>query len=260
MNVVTFNSEKGGTGKTTLAANIAALAAARDGQRVLLIDADPQGHATVSFRLPKEPGLYDVLVRHIDLPERVRIPKPDVYAYNGQVKGRLYVLPSNEETHSIPTHVNDWDALAEQLADFSQHIDLVVIDTSPSPGMLLAIIYAATDYVVIPTKAEFLALDGLVATTTRIQKSKHKQMKLLGIVPNEFQKQTQLHTHNLRELMKAAEQFKWPVWSPLAMRTVWREASNWQRMVYTHAPDSAATADLIRLSSRIQEGLCAQIG
>ena len=60
--IISIASQKGGVGKTTLATHIAAGLAVK-GHRVVLVDSDPQGHATVALGLPKEPGLYDLLVR-----------------------------------------------------------------------------------------------------------------------------------------------------------------------------------------------------
>jgi chromosome partitioning protein len=62
MHVITLLNEKGGVGKTTLATHIGAGLAVR-GLRVIIIDADPQGHATVSLGMQRKPGLYDLLVR-----------------------------------------------------------------------------------------------------------------------------------------------------------------------------------------------------
>ena len=69
MKTITILNEKGGVGKTTLAITVAAGLAAR-GHRVLLLDSDAQGHATISLRLRKYPGLYDLMVRWDDLLEQ----------------------------------------------------------------------------------------------------------------------------------------------------------------------------------------------
>ena len=78
MKIITLLNEKGGVGKTTLATHIAAGLAFR-GFRVVLVDADPQGHATVALGLPKEPGLYDLLVRDAPFKSVLRFIPAQVY-------------------------------------------------------------------------------------------------------------------------------------------------------------------------------------
>lgn len=78
MKIITLLNEKGGVGKTTIATHIAAGLAVR-GMRVLLVDADPQGHATVSLGLQKEPGLYDLLVRDATFKSVLRFIPPKAY-------------------------------------------------------------------------------------------------------------------------------------------------------------------------------------
>src|SRR5690606_2289735 len=107
MKVVTLLNEKGGVGKTTVATHIAAGLAIK-GHRVLLADADPQGHATVMYGLTKEPGLYDLLVRNAPYQRVLRVISPELYEIPGQaVEGKLYLLPSNVETRNIANSINN---------------------------------------------------------------------------------------------------------------------------------------------------------
>src|SRR5574341_504243 len=145
MKVITVTSEKGGTGKTTLATHLAAGLAAR-GKRVLLVDGDPQGHATLSLGLAKGPGLYNLLVRGVDMRYEVVMPAPGPetppptpprkrrgeleergYRSAEQAGGRLYVLPGNEESYAIPTLVNDAEALADALGEAAETLDVTII-------------------------------------------------------------------------------------------------------------------------------------
>src|SRR5690606_25634542 len=101
MKVVTLLNEKGGVGKTTVAVHIAA-GLAVNGHRVLLVDADPEGHATVMYGLGKEHGVYGLLVRHATYQRLVRPISPELYEVPAQpVRGKLYLLPSNIETRNL---------------------------------------------------------------------------------------------------------------------------------------------------------------
>ena len=98
MHVVSLVNEKGGVGKTTLATHIAAGLAIR-GQRVLIIDGDPQGHVASSYGLPKEAGLYNLLVRGASFEASTREVPAERYQAEGRaVNGALYMLPGNVET------------------------------------------------------------------------------------------------------------------------------------------------------------------
>jgi cellulose biosynthesis protein BcsQ len=253
MQVITVNSEKGGTGKTTIATHVAALLAAR-GKRVLLVDFDPQGSATISFGLKPEPALYNVLVRDMDIADAIRQPDVERYVPPGtQSKGHLYLLPGNPETHGIVAQVDDRDVFAEKLADIEDAIDIVVIDTAPSPGMLLTLAYRATNYVLIPSQMEFLSLVGLTST---IQAATKYQVRLLAIQPNQYRASTELHTHHYQQLCEAAAEYGWTVWQPIPQGIAWAEASANRTMVYSlEGSIGKPRTEALALASRVEEAL-----
>ena len=235
MNIITLNAEKGGVGKTTLAVHVAAGLAIR-GQTVLLVDADPQGHATMSMGLKKSPGLYNLMVRPEDysILDVIRPIAPVVYSSDG-ARGRLFVLPGNNETRSITDQVDDSAALRDQLMTL-EGVDTVIIDTPPTPGNIMALVYRATEYVIVPTQAEALSIEGMMNTINRAQK---EGAQLLGIVPNLLRK-TALHTLNYQHLKQAARERGWALWQPIAEATAWGESSQAKRTVFSLLPQSRA--------------------
>lgn len=114
MKVITLLNEKGGVGKTTLATHLAMGMAAR-GAKVLLVDGDPQGHATIRCGVKKSPGLYELLVRDAQWREVVVNVAPEKFGIPGEVlpAGRLWVLPSNVETRNIANSISESSLLAE---------------------------------------------------------------------------------------------------------------------------------------------------
>jgi cellulose biosynthesis protein BcsQ len=250
MQVVTVNSEKGGTGKTTISTHVAALLAAR-GRRVLLVDFDPQGNGGLSFGLQPEPGLYNMLVRGVDIADVIRQPKTESYCPPGvEPKGKLYVLPGNPETHAITTVVEDRDAFADALDDIAHLLDVVVIDTAPSPGMLLTLAYRATQWLLIPAQMEFLSMVGLTNTISRAMKA---GIKLMGIQPNQFRANTDLHKWHYTQLCEAAGANNWPVWEPIPLSISWAEASTMRTMVYSLEGNvGKARAEALALASRVE--------
>lgn len=259
MKVITLLNEKGGVGKTTLAIHIAAGLAAR-GQRVLLVDADPQGHATVMNGLPKEPGLYNLLVRDMPFKEVMRFVPPDTYAVPGQpMTGQLFVIPSNVETRNIANSISDAFAVHDRFRDLERAVDYVVFDTSPTPSLLHGSIYLATDAILYPTKCEFLAFDGLVESINHRQAAQAARDKwnlgpihVLGIVPTMYRNQTVEHSENLKELHK---QFGDLVWPPIMQRTIWAEATTLRRPVFSIAPETKAAREAWGMIDRVERGM-----
>lgn len=248
MQTIMFNSEKGGTGKTTLATLSAAFLAVT-GRRVLLLDFDPQAHATISFGVAKAPGLYDVLVRGVDIVDRFITPPPESFDPRGSGRGSLYIVPGNEETYAIPTIVKEVEALKAILDDLTDLIDIVIIDTAPAAGLLLTLPWSASDYVLVPSRMEYLSLDGIAGT---VRRSQREGVELMGIIPTMFRSQTVLHQHHYTEIREAATQYAWPLWEPIADRIEWAEASTMRSMIYSlDGPMSKARHEAIKFGKRV---------
>lgn len=259
MKVITLLNEKGGVGKTTVSIHMAMGLAAR-GAKVLLVDGDPQGHATIRCGMKKAAGLYDLLVRDADWTSVVKQAKPESYGIAGEVlpTGRLWVLPSNVETRNIANSISEASLLAERLEDWRSSIDVVVIDSSPTPSLLHGVFYTATDYVVYPTQLAWTSFDGLVesikhrmeADNTRTKRWDLPSIQVLGIVPTMYRSGTNEQRENLTELQK---QFGAMVWQPIPQATIWQEAESHRQPVYQINPGSDAAGHVWEMCDRVQE-------
>jgi chromosome partitioning protein len=259
MKVITLLNEKGGVGKTTESIHIAKGLAAR-GARVLLVDADPQGHATIRCAVPKAPGLYDLLVRDAKWKEVLFRLKAETFGVPGDVlpSGQLLVLPSNVETRNIANSISEASLLAERLEELETSVDVVVIDSSPTPSLLHGVLYMATDHVIYPTQLAYTSFDGLVesikhrmeADKTRSSKWKLPSINVLGIIPTMYRSVTTEERENLAELQK---QFGDMVWQPIPQATVWTQAESRHQPVYQIQPGSDAAGHVWEMCDRVEE-------
>jgi chromosome partitioning protein len=257
MKILTLLNEKGGVGKTTLATHIAAGLALR-GKRVILVDADPQGHATVAFGLKKEPMLHDLLVRDLPFQQALRRIDPAEYSAAGAtVEGELLVIPSDVSTRVIPLMTSDnVMVMRDRFKELEDVIDVVVIDTAPTPSPLHGSIYMAADAIIYPTKCEYLSFDGLVESLRHKDEASKarkynglEEVRVGGIVPTMYRSGTQADDHGLAMLK---ERFGGMVWPTIRLRTVWNQASFARRVLFNYAPETKAAAEAWRIVERAE--------
>lgn len=255
MQVITLLNEKGGVGKTTLATHIAA-GLALTGKRVLLVDADPQGNATLSMSFAPSPGLYELLVRNGSFQDVIKIVPPETYSLpDSPSPGLLALIPSNLETRNIANSIPDVLVMVKRIKEVENAIDYVIFDTSPTPSLLHGSIYMATDYIIIPTMMEFLGINGMVQSMEHasmfIDNKKAMQLsplQVMGVVPTMTRLQTVEHSENLAELQETYGDL---IWDPIAHRIAWGEAMNRQQPVWVIDPDGKAAAEATKLVSRV---------
>lgn len=242
MRTIVVASEKGGVGKSTLAVHLAAALALR-GKRVLLIDGDPQGHATLSLWNSPRDSLYRWLVADASFEDVVYGIAVQVYSSH---LCQFVMVPGNIDTYQIPAMcANNPAVLKDALCAIAADFDMCLIDTGPTPGYLMTILYAASDYALVPTETEFLSIAGMQSTLEHLRAA---GVKLAGIVPNKYRKSLAVHQANLAHLQASGL----PVWDPIADRVAWKDASHARKMVWMLYPKSAAVRELNALVDRVE--------
>ena len=194
-------NQKGGVGKTTSCVNIASCAAAM-GQRVLLIDEDPQGNSTSGVGITKKSirkSVYDALVD--DAAPEDCIVKTEFE--------NLSVVPSNISLAGAEFELVDMEGreakLKQFIAKLEDSFDLVMIDCPPSLSMLTINALTASDGVIIPMQCEYFALEGLaqlMMTVRRIKQSHNPDLTIAGILVTMYDGRLNLSAQVLAELKK----------------------------------------------------------
>ena len=199
--IVCIANQKGGVGKTTVTVNLAA-GCARLGQRVLLVDLDPQGNATMGSGIDKRTlpfGIYQVLIGASTAAEAVVASK----------SGGYDVLCANRELAGAEIELVSLDRREHRLADALAHVadryDLVLVDCPPSLSLLTLNGLAAARGVIVPMQCEYFALEGLsdlVATIRQVHGRVNPAIEILGLLRVMFDPRITLQSQVAAELKR----------------------------------------------------------
>ena len=246
--IITVANQKGGVGKTTSTVNLAA-ALALQGQRVLLIDLDPQGNASTALSIPHHsgtPSSYEVLLD--DLPIAAAVVK-------AQEADGLWVLPATldlagAEMELYPLVAREWRlsrslrAYLDAEANAGARYDYVFIDCPPSIGLLTLNAFVAAAELLIPIQCEYYALEGLgqlLRNVDLVKRNLNPRLEVSTIVCVMYDARTKLADQVVKEVR---EHFGDKVCRSVVPRTVrLSEAPSFGQPIITFDPGSrGATA------------------
>ncbi|MDP6442507.1 MAG: AAA family ATPase [Pirellulaceae bacterium] len=249
MRTIAVINQKGGVGKTTTSVNLAA-ALAEMGQRVLLIDLDPQAHASLHLGLTLEegdPSIYDVLTGEATLGEVRR-----------RVHETLWVVPSHIDLAAaeieLAGEVGREVILRDKLQEEGE-FDVIVLDCPPSLGILTLNALTTVEEVLLPIQPHFLALHGvakLLRTIDVVAQRLNPRLRLSGVLFCMYDSGTRLAAEVVRDVEEflAEQATSNPVWSQAhAYRTRIRrnirlaEAPSFGQSIFEYAPSSNGAVD-----------------
>ncbi len=196
--VIAITNQKGGVGKTTTTMNLG-LGLARMGRKVLMIDSDPQGDLTIcmGYRNPDELDYTLSSILGYLIEEEPFNPREGIIHHE---EGADFV-PSNIDLSGIENSLNATDLLGREgvLNDYLELVkedyDFVIIDCSPSIGMVTINALVAADSVLIPVEAEYLpakGLEQLIRTINKVQKKLNRKLRIEGVLMTMVDERTNL--------------------------------------------------------------------
>ncbi len=246
--VIALANQKGGVGKTTTAINLAASMAVLE-QRILLIDADPQANATsgIGFDIRAiKTSIYECLIDHVD---------PNGIILNTDVEN-LDLLPSHIDLVGAEIEMTNLPGreqiLKKVIAKIEDKYDFILIDCSPSLGLITLNALTSADSVLIPVQCEYFALEGLgkLLNTIKIVQSRlNPALEIEGFLLTMYDARLRLSNQVVDEVKKHFQQMVFETIIPRNIKL--SEAPSFGKPVLLYDINSTGAVNYLNLGREI---------
>lgn len=251
MRVIAIANQKGGCGKTTIVINLAACLA-REGQRTLAVDLDPQGHCALGLLVPEEQ--VEVSIADVILSDGS--PEPvDLGRVTWQISSHFDLIPSKTDLSKLEQKLAGLEGREKRLARILEsardRYDFVLIDTPPTIGFLTQSALTAADEIMVPVDTGYFSLHGLSKQLDTIREMKEiaGRSPTVRIVANLYDVRTKLAREILAELRKRHGDAMFAGF--INFNTKLKESTSLGQPITEYDPASSGCRDFVKLAREL---------